>query len=134
MPSKKVDFDTVRKIASGLSGVEESTTYGSSAWKVGGKMFACRAIHKSAEPDSLMVRVDFDRRAELMAEAPEVYYVTDHYVDYPAVLVRLSRVNADALRDLLGGACRFVSAKTAARERPVRRKPPPSEPRRSGSR
>ena len=105
-----------------LPGVEDSVAYGSPALKVGGKMFACIAINKSAEPDSLVVRVDFDRRAELLAEAPEVYYVTDHYVNYPAVLVRLSRVSADALRDLLGGALRFVNAKAAKREPRVPKK------------
>jgi hypothetical protein len=38
--------------------------------------------------------VDFDDRAELLAADPEVYYVTDHYVGYNAVLVRLSRVHS----------------------------------------
>ena len=46
------------------------------------------------------------------AAAPDVYYVTDHYVDYNAVLVRLSRVKRDVLRDLLGRAYKFVTSKT----------------------
>jgi hypothetical protein len=46
--------------------------------------------------------VGFDDRAELLAAAPDVYYVTDHYLNYSAVLVRLSRVAPDVLRDLLG--------------------------------
>jgi hypothetical protein len=45
--------------------------------------------------------VDFDDRAELLAADPDVYYVTDHYVGYSAVLVRLSCVNPDVLRDLV---------------------------------
>jgi hypothetical protein len=122
MPGKKLDFDTVRKIVLELSGVEESTLYGSPAFKVCGKMFACIPVHKSAEPDSLAVCIDFDRRAELMADAPGTYYLTDHYVNYPIVLVRLSCVQADALRELLGGAWRFVNAKAARRGRTVRRK------------
>ena len=116
MPGKKVDFDTVRKIALGLPGVEESTIYGAAAFKVGGKMFACIAIHKSAEPDSLAVCIDRDRRAELIADAPGIYYVTDHYMNHPIVLVRLSCVRADALGDLLGGAWRFVNGKTVRRK------------------
>ena len=111
MPRKKIDFDTVREIALGLSGVEESTAYGSQAIKVGGQLLACIAINKSAEPGSLVVRVDFDQRAELIAAAPDVYYVTDHYVNYPSVLVRLSRIHPDALRDLLGMAWRFATAR-----------------------
>src|SRR6266849_5381998 len=114
MPKNKINFDTVRKIALGLPDVEESTTYGSPALKVRGKLLACIPIHKSAEPDSLAVRIDFDRRAELLSVAPEVYYLTDHYVSYPVVLVRLSRIHSDSLRDLLGMAWRFVTAKKRA--------------------
>jgi hypothetical protein len=112
MPRNKIDFDTVRKIGLALPDVEQSTTYRSPALKVRGKLLACIAIHKSAEPDSLAVSIDFDRRAELLAEAPDVYYLTDHYVNYPFVLVRLSRIHRDALRDLLGQAWRIVTAKT----------------------
>jgi hypothetical protein len=111
VPRKKIDFDTVRAIALRLPGVEESTMYGSPALKIRGKLLTCIPTHKSAEPDSLAVSIDFDRRAECMAVAPEVYYLTDHYVTSPVVLVRLSRIHPDALRDLLGMACRFVSAK-----------------------
>jgi hypothetical protein len=112
MPKNKVDLDTVRKIALGLADVEESTSYGASAFKVRGKLLACTPVNKSAEPDSLMVRLDFAHRAELLAASPDVYYLTDHYVNYPSVLVRLSRIHPDALRDLLGMAWRFVTAKT----------------------
>jgi hypothetical protein len=106
-----IDFDTVRKIGLALPGVEESTAYGSPALKVHAKLLACVPAHSSAEPDSLAVRVDIDERAELLAADPDVYYVTDHYLNYTAVLVRLSRVTPDVLRDLLGMAHRFVTAK-----------------------
>ena len=115
MPRKKIDFDTVRKIALGLPDVEESTAYGSMAFKVHGKLLACVPTNKAAEPDSLMVRVDFDHRAELLAAAPDVYYLPDHYVNYPSVLVRLPGIHPDALRDLLGMALRFVTAKRKAK-------------------
>jgi hypothetical protein len=115
MPRRTIDFDTVRKIGLALPGVEEGTTYGSPALKVHGKLLACIAVHRSAEPGSLAVRVDFEDRAELLAAEPHVYYVTDHYVGYSAVLVRLSRVSADVLRDLLGMAHKFVTRKASAR-------------------
>src|SRR5215469_8784546 len=94
-----------------LPGVEESTAYGSPALKVRGKLLACVPSHRSAEPSSLVVRVGFDDRAELLAAAPDVYYVTDHYVGYSAVLVRLSRITPETLRDLLGMAYKFVTAR-----------------------
>jgi len=121
MPRSTINFDTVRKIGLALPGVEESTTYGSPALKVHGKLLACIAVHRSAERGSLAVRVDFDDRAELLAADPDVYYVTDHYVGYNAVLVRLSRVNRDVLRDLLGMAYKFVTRKAAPRS-PARKR------------
>jgi hypothetical protein len=110
MPRSTLNFETVKKIGLALPGVQESTAYGSPALKVHGKLLACVPIHRSADPGSLMVRVDFDDRAELLAAEPNVYYVTDHYLDYNAVLVRLSLVSTEVLRDLLGMAHKFVTA------------------------
>ena len=106
-----INFDTVRKIGLALPGVEESTAYGSPALKVHGKLLACVPAHRSAERGSLAVRVGFDDRAELLAADPDVYYVTDHYLNYTAVLVRLSRITPDVLRDLLGMAHKVVTAR-----------------------
>ena len=115
MPRSTINFDTVRNIGLALPGVEESTAYGAPALKVHGKLLACVPSHRSAEPASLVVRVDLDDRAELLAADPDVYYVTEHYVGYNAVLVRLSRVNPNVLRDLLGMAYKFVTRKSAPR-------------------
>ncbi|MEO8096626.1 MAG: MmcQ/YjbR family DNA-binding protein [Acidobacteriota bacterium] len=111
MPPGKIDFDHVRTIALKLPGVEESTMRGARALKVRGKLLACTPIHKSAEPGSLAVRVNFDHRAELLASSPDIYYVTDHYLNYPTVLVRLAHIHSDALSGLLDMAWRFVTAK-----------------------
>lgn len=109
MAPKRVTFDTVRKLGLALPDVEEGTAYGSPALKVRGKMFACVAINKSAEPHSLGVLIDFPARDELIAADPETYYLTDHYVNYPCVLVRLRQIHPDALRDLLLMGWRFMS-------------------------
>ena len=101
--------------------MEEGTAYGAPALKVRGRLMACVPTHRTAEPGSLAVRVGFDDRAELLAAAPDVYYVTDHYIGYSAVLVRLSRVTPGVLRDLLGMAHKFVTAHEAHRS-------PASEP------
>jgi len=105
-----ITFQTVRTLGLKLQGAEDGTTYGSPALKVNGRMFACMAINKSAEPETLAVRVPFDQRDDLLTEAPETYYLTDHYIDYPVVLVRLARVQRDVLADLLRAAHQFVSA------------------------
>jgi hypothetical protein len=122
MPKNKIDFDTVRKIALAMPNVEESTAYGSPAFKVRGKLLACIPANKAAEPDSLGVCIHFEQRDDLLKTAPDIYYLPDHYVNYPCVLVRLSRIHPDALRDLLGMAWRFVTTKTPARKRAVRKK------------
>jgi hypothetical protein len=118
---KTISFDTVREIGLTLPDAEEGTVYGSPALKVRGKMFACLAIHRSAEPGSLAIRIDFDQRDALIAEDPDTYYLTDHYVNYPVVLVRLIRVHRDALRDLLQMAWRFESARAKPRARQRKR-------------
>lgn len=107
---KAATFETVRELALALPNVEASTSWGAPDFRVRGKMFACRAINKSAEPDTLVVRIDFDQRDELIAADPETYYLTDHYVDYKCVLVRLSKVHPDALRDLLQMGWQFMSS------------------------
>ena len=115
-------FENVEKIARTLPGVEVSTAWGQPALKVRGKMFACLASHKSAEPNTLVVRMDFAHRDALIDQEPATYYLKEHYMGYPCVLVRLSRVLPDALRDLIIGAHRYVSADRSRRSvRPGRR-------------
>jgi hypothetical protein len=109
MPRHSTAFDAVRQIGLALPGAEEGTAYGSPALKVGGKMFVCIAIHRSAEPDSLALHVGFMQREDLIAEDPKTFYLTDHYLNSPVVLVRLARVREDVLRELLAMAWRFVS-------------------------
>jgi hypothetical protein len=109
-------FDAVREAVRELPDVEESAGRGAPCLKVRGRLLACPAIHKSAEPDSLVVKIDLDRRAELIAADPDVYYVTDHYVKYPSVLVRLSRIHRDSLRDLLSMSRQFVTTEPGTRK------------------
>lgn len=105
-------FKNVEAIGRTLPDVEVTTTWGTPALKVRGKMFVCLASNKSAEPNTLVVMMDFAERDAIIEDDPRTYYLKEHYLNYPCVLVRLSRVHADALRDLVTGAHRFVSAKT----------------------
>jgi hypothetical protein len=98
-------LEIVRGIALSLDNAEEGTSYGTPAFKVLGALFA--RLHQDGE--SLVLRADFEQRAELMAADPETYYITDHYLNYEWVLVRLARVHPDALRDLLRMAWRSAA-------------------------
>ena len=99
--TEPVTFDTVRKLALALPGVDEGKSWGTPAFKVGKKFLA-----RMREDDVLVIRVEFAAREVLMGAAPEVFYITDHYRDYPAMLVRLSKVDPEDLRKLLEEAWR----------------------------
>jgi hypothetical protein len=99
-------FDSIREMALSLENVEEGTSYGAPAFKVRGVLF----VRLREDGESLVVRVDPDDREEMMASDPETYYITDHYRTHPWVLVRLSSIHDDAMRDLLGLARRLALA------------------------
>jgi len=110
------EFDAVRTIGLALPGVEAATKYdGSPLLKAGGCFMAGLATHTSAEPGTLVVRYDIDEREYLLEDAPDIYYVTDYYRGYPLVLVRLARVDRDALHDLLTVSRRMALAKARPR-------------------
>ena len=114
MPLK---FKDALKIAKSLGTVEESTSYGTPAIKLDGKLVA----RLKEDGDSLVVGTTYEERAEMMAAEPETYYITDHYLNAPWVLVRLSRMHPDALRDLLGRSLR-LAAEAGRRTSPRRSK------------
>ncbi len=118
MPRQPIDFDLVREIALTLPGVEVSTSHGAPSLKVRRKLLACRAINKSAEPDTLVVHVDLAQRAHLLDSEPHIYYLTDHYAPHPLILVRLSKIKQPALKKLLRAACELLtqSQKPAAQK------------------
>ena len=105
--SKRATMATVRRLALALPGVEEGTSYGTPAFKVRGKLFA--RLHQSGE--AIVVRVDDDEREMLMKTDPETYYMTDHYIGYPWMLVRLAKVRTDDLCDRLEQSWRRSASK-----------------------
>jgi hypothetical protein len=117
-------FDTLREIASKLPGVEEGTAWGVPAFKVRGRLLACIATNKAAEPNTLVVCLGFDQRDAMIADAPEIYYLKAHYAAYPSILVRLSRIDRAALEDLLHASWRFVNASARKPKRPARSRKP----------
>jgi hypothetical protein len=102
------NFETLRVLAHEFPDLEESTMYGSPALKLGKRLVACFAIHRSAEPGSLVVRTDFEQRAALLADDPATFYVTNHYIRHPVVLVRMCRLRRDQLRELLAAGRQCV--------------------------
>jgi hypothetical protein len=89
-----------------LPGVEESTSYGTPSIKVKGKILS--RLRTEAE-GALAIRCDFIDREILLQSDPETFFLTDHYRNYPMILVRLDKVRADALPDLVERAWRLVA-------------------------
>src|SRR5262245_27327570 len=109
-------FRTVTRVALTFPHVVLQTKYdGSPVLKAGGCFLAAVATHASAEPQSLIIRNEFEDREFLLADAPDTYYVTEYYRKYPVVLARLSHLHPDALRDLLATSWRLTMAKTRTR-------------------
>jgi hypothetical protein len=115
-----LSFDTVRKIALATPGVEDSTLYGSPALKLHGRAIACIPVDKSAEPNSAAFWIGVDRRAVLLASQPDAYYAPAHYLGYPIVLARLTRLASAELRELLALAFAFAASRPLPRRRAPR--------------
>ena len=99
----------MRQIALALPGVEEATSYRTTAFKVNGKLLA--RFHQDGE--SLVVKVEYAAREVLMGANPKTFYITDHYRCWPWVLVRLSNVDESLLRCVIEDAWRSLASKRA---------------------
>ena len=91
-------FDDVRKIALAWPEVEDGTSYGTAALKVRKKLL----VRLKEDGDSLvMPGVPPDERDMLVESQPTIFYFTDHYKDYPMVLIRLSKARRSTVEPLL---------------------------------
>jgi len=105
-------FGIVQDLGLAWPDVQAGTKYDGSPVLTCHRCFmAGMAMHASAEPDTLVVRIDGDARPWLLDDAADTYYLTSYYQPHPVVLVRLARIDRDALRDLLGMARRATLQK-----------------------
>jgi hypothetical protein len=100
--SATTDIATLRKLALSFPGVEEGTSYGTMAWRVR-KSFIARV---KEDGESIAIRMEFGEREILMEGEPETFFITDHYRNYPMVLIRLNKVHPDELKRIFGNAWR----------------------------
>jgi hypothetical protein len=110
-------FATVRALARALPDVEEGTSYGTPALRVRGKLFA----RLKEDGETLVLRTDAVNREALLRAAPDVFFITDHYRDYPWVLVRLAAVDRPRLAELLEDAWRRAAPRPLVRALDARR-------------
>lgn len=105
--TQAVGWERVRAVALTFPGTEQSTSYGTEAFKVRGKLF----VRLKEDGESIVVRIEEQDRAMRLQADPQVFYITDHYVPYPWMLVRLSAVADDDLAELLVEAWRLRAPK-----------------------
>src|SRR6185436_10248887 len=100
-----VTWATVRELALALPGVVEGTSYGTPAFHVQRKFL----LRLKEDGESIALKIDFADRDVLLQLDPETFYLTDHYLGWPALLVRLPRIRKAQLREVLGRAWRFAA-------------------------
>ena len=96
-PVNPATWETVQEIARALPGEVEGTSYGTLAFHVRKKRLV--RLHQSGE--SIVIMIDLVERETLMTLDPETCFITDHYLNYPAMLVRFATVWSKALRELI---------------------------------
>lgn len=102
-----VTFGELRAYALALPGVEEGTSYGTPAFRVKGKFF----VRLKEDGETIVLKTDFYERDHLMESDPAAFFTTDHYRDYPMVLVRLAAVRPARLHALVLDGWRRLATK-----------------------
>jgi len=106
-------FEAVARAALALPGVELGTSWGTPGLKVKGRFLA----RLKEDGESLVLRIGFLRREELLSRSPKVFYVTDHYLHYPSVLIRLPKISKGVFDRLLKEAWSEVASERLLAER-----------------
>ena len=102
-----------RRLVLRLRGIEEGTSYGMPSFKLAGKFFA-----RLRDDDTVLVihLRSMEDRDYLIEREPDAFFITDHYRNYPTVLVRLSEVKQRVLEDVLADAWRRGAPKRLRNE------------------
>jgi hypothetical protein len=99
-------YARVSAIAMSFPGAESSTSYGTPAFKVKKKLFA------RFREDGKTLVVFTEERNKWMKKNPTTFYITDHYKNYPLMLIDLSTVKEKDLKDLLLASWKMQAPKS----------------------
>jgi hypothetical protein len=93
MIKKVSDFDVICEPLFALKGIKKSTSYGTPAIKFKDKLL----VRLKEDNTSIVIIVNPEDRDLLLRDKPEVYFLTDHYLNYPSILARLAFLHPDEL-------------------------------------
>ncbi len=102
-----ITIQVIRKLAKSFPGIEESTSYGTPAMKVGGKLVL--RLHQKEDAIVVLLNTVAEQK-RFISQDPMSFYITDHYSGYPAVLVRPTIEEAN-FREIMELAWRRVAKK-----------------------
>jgi uncharacterized protein YeaO (DUF488 family) len=112
-----VTWEQVRALALSFPGVSEGTSYGAPAFLLDGKFFS----RFNAKEQGLVIHAEEPLRDALLAGKPDVYFTTDHYRNYPAVLARLALLDPAELAALYEARFRATAKQKRVAELAARR-------------
>ena len=110
MPVTKAQL---KKIALSFPEANEKPSYGRPAYFVAKKFFT---RHRDEDDSLVWIVGSIDERDHLLEIDPKTYFITDHYKDYPSVLVRADRITPDELKLMLERRWRQIAPKKLIKE------------------
>lgn len=104
-------FTRIEKLAHSrsLPELDRNTSYGTPSLKVRDRTFA-----RLLDEATLVLLCPHEQKALLMEISPHIYFETEHYVGYPAVLVRLDAISDEELSLRLEDSWRFKAPRKLA--------------------
>ena len=103
----------LRKIALSFPEANEKPSYGKPSFFIAKKFFT-----RLRDEDASIVWIvgSIDERDHLLEMDPKTYFITEHYRDYPSVLVRTARIDKTMLRKMLERRFRAIAPKKVLKE------------------
>ena len=115
-PDAFIYLNKIRQTVMALPGVTEGTSYGTPGFHVNKKLLA----RLKEDGETLMVRTQ--ERDVWMNNDPGVFFITDHYKNYPSMLIRLGKVKSKDLKTLLVSAWKICANKTQLKSLEIKKK------------
>lgn len=113
-PPRGVEVADARRLLLGLANVSEGRSYGFPSFLLNGRFFA-----RFRDDDTVLVLLlaSIGDREVLMQIEPRAFFFTEHYRNFPSVLIRLAEVPPSLFKDVVTASWRHASAKPPARPR-----------------
>jgi hypothetical protein len=100
-------FDFVRRTALALPEVIEGVCFGTPTFYLRKKLM----LRLREDGETLVIKIPMEGRPGLINANPDVFSVTDHYLNYPVVLANLNAIQPELLESMVLGAWRQLASK-----------------------